>query len=80
MRKFREWTLLAKTITLSVAGLILSLGLCSVGTKFEQTGTKLQDFAATAGLLLFLAAVIGLVFSVVGVIVLVIGKAIDGDR
>ncbi len=56
MSGWRSWSLGAKLVTASVVGLLLTFGLCSVGTPFEGHGTPAQDFAASAGLVLFLSS------------------------
>jgi len=80
MRRFREWNWSAQTLTGSVIGLLLSIGLCSVGTKWEQTGTRFQDAAAGVGLILFLISSVMFVISLIGGLIVIIIRASSSDK
>ena len=67
MRKVRDWSLPAKILVGSVTGLVLSLGLCGVGTGLEGRVTSLQ-IVGTLGIWLFLISAIGIFLGILAVI------------
>jgi hypothetical protein len=69
MSRFAQWSLGAKMLTVSVVCLLLTFGLCSVGTPFMGQGSRFQDFAAGAGIITFLVFVILLLAGIVALIV-----------
>jgi hypothetical protein len=69
MSRFAQWSLGAKMLTVAAICLLLTFGLCSVGTPFEGQGTRATDFAAGAGIITFLVFVILLLAGIFTMIV-----------
>lgn len=69
MSHIRTWSFTAKVLTVSATGLILSLGLCSVGTGFEGQVTPLQNVLANVGGWLFVFSVLGIIIGILFAIV-----------
>lgn len=56
MKTFRDWSRPARFFTFTVVALLLTIGLCSFGTGFDQRepSTRLRDVSAWVGVLTFL--------------------------
>jgi hypothetical protein len=63
MSKVRDWSLTAKLLTLSLVGLLLSIGLCAAGGGFDTHVTQLQIAMTYAGGFLFVAAIVTFVYA-----------------
>ncbi len=70
MAKTGNWSVGAKLMTAAVVGVLLTIGLCSVGTGLEGHGTPAQDFAASAGIITCLLSV---VLFLAGIVALIVG-------
>ena len=67
--KVRDWSLPSKILIGSLTGLLLSFGLCGVGTGFEGRGTPLQNTLGLIGFWLFLLSGLGLLLGVLAAII-----------